>query len=200
MAQLYFKYGTMGSGKSLDLLTTAYNYKKQNKNVIIYTSKLDTRSKKNKVESRVGLKENAEYLPDNKQAIVNDLLKKIEEAETKNISCILVDESQFLSEEQIKTLAYIVDTFKIPVICWGLKNDFQNKLFSGSEVLLAYADKLEQIKTICTICNKKATMNLRLNNGKAVYTGEQIMVGDEEYIPVCRNCYMNYNEIIKENL
>lgn len=194
MAQLYFKYGTMGCGKSLDLITTAYNYTKQNKPIIVYTSKIDTRSELNKVESRIGNYWEAKYLPETRDEIIKDICSEIDEKE--KIYCILVDESQFLNRNQIKSLAHIVDKYKIPVICWGLKNDFQNNLFNGSKALLEFADKLEPLKTVCTICDRKATMNLRLHDGKAVYHGEQIMVGDEEYIPVCRNCYTNYNDLI----
>lgn len=190
MAKLYFKYGTMSSGKSLDLITTAYNYEKQNKRILVYTSSIDTRSGFKKIESRTGHFWDANYIPSD----ANLLYKKVSEEITKHkIYCLLVDESQFLSKEQIIVLANIVDDFDIPVICWGLKNDFQNNLFEGSATLLAYADKIEYLKTICVLCNKKAVMNLRTNNGKAVYSGEQILVGDTDYVPVCRKCYNNYD-------
>ena len=102
-----------------------------------------------------------------------------------------------MSREQVITLAGVVDEGDIPVLCWGLKNDFQNNLFEGSQALLEFADKIEELKTVCTLCDKKATMNLRTINGEAVYRGEQILIGDNEYIPVCRKCYFNYNELVK---
>lgn len=194
MAQLYFKHGTMSSGKSVDLIITAYNYENQNKGILVYTSSLDTRSGYKLIESRTGHSWKANYVPSNAKDLYDDIKGQVS---SKKIYCVLVDEAQFLNKEQIITLANIVDDFDIPVICYGLKNDFQNNLFEGSATLLAYADKIEPLKTICYVCNRKATMNLRLNNGKAIYHGEQIMVGDEEYIPVCRKCYTNYNSFKK---
>lgn len=193
MAQLYFKYGTMSSGKSLDLITTAYNYEKQNKRILVFTSSIDTRSGFKKIKSRTGHSWDANYIPLDTLDFYNMIRH---EHKKEKIYCILVDEAQFLNKEQIVMLSKIVDDLNIPVICWGLKNDFQNNLFEGTATLLAYADKIESLKTICFVCDRKATMNLRLNNGKAVYHGEQIMVGDEEYIPVCRNCYNHYNDIV----
>lgn len=190
MAKLYFKYGVMNSGKSLSLITTAYNYAQQGKNVLIYTSDLDTRSGFKKIVSRTGFNIEAEYLNDSREEI-------LEKAKKEKVHAILVDESQFLSREQVITLAGVVDEGDIPVLCWGLKNDFQNNLFEGSQALLEFADKLEELKTVCTLCDKKAIMNLRTINGKAVYRGEQILIGDNEYIPVCRKCYFNYNELVK---
>lgn len=194
MAQLYYKQGTMNCGKSLDLLTTEHNYKAQQKKVLVFTSIVDTRSQYKRIESRTGLATDAYYLPETEEEIFKYIMT--EKAKEK-IFCILVDESQFLTKTQVIALSHIVDELKIPVICWGLKNDFQNNLFEGSATLLAYADKIESLKTICYICDRKATMNLRLSNGKAIYHGEQIMVGDEEYLPVCRHCYTNYDLIMK---
>ena len=111
-----------------------------------------------------------------------------------DINCILVDESQFLTREHVIQLSEIADYFNIPVMCYGLKNDFQNKLFEGSEALLLYADKIQEIKTICAKdrCGKKAIMNLRLDDGTPVYEGVRIQIGDEEYVPVCRKHYHEY--------
>lgn len=193
MAKLYFKYGVMNSGKSLSLITTAYNYAQQNKKTLIYTSDLDTRSGVKTIASRTGFHIEAEYLPHNR----HDIIQKIQEQRKNDIYAILIDEAQFLSREQVLTLSYIVDHYNIPVLSWGLKNDFQNNLFEGSKALLEFADKIEEIKTVCTLCNRKATMNLRTCNGEAVYTGEQILIGDSEYLPVCRQCYFNYDELVK---
>ena len=108
-----------------------------------------------------------------------------------DIDCVLVDEAQFLSKRQVSDLAEVVDMYDVPVICFGLKTDFQGHLFSGSEKLIALADKIEVIKTVCYYCDKKATMNLRLVDGIPTYSGEQILIGDKEYISVCRNHYIN---------
>lgn len=191
MAKLYFKHGTMASGKSLDLLTTAYNYKKQNKPILIFKPSIENRFGDDVVASRVGFEEKAVNMPLTKQEILSIITSKLEKD---MLFAVLVDESQFLSDVQIATLCTVVDDLNIPVICWGLKNDFQNNLFSGSKKLIELADSITALKTICTCCNRKATMNLRLFNGEAVYTGEQFLLGDSEYIPVCRKCYYNYNE------
>ena len=113
---------------------------------------------------------------------------------SEKVYCILIDEAQFLSREQIVQLSRVVDMLDIPVMCYGLKNDFQNNLFEGSEALLLYADKIQEIKTICMKenCGKKAIMNLRLSDGKPVYHGEKIQIGDEDYVPVCRKHYFDY--------
>ena len=165
---------------------TAHNYESQGKKVLIYTSQVDDRWGKNVVRSRVGVQREAIEL---RKDIFYDIQKH------GDVSCVLVDEAQFLDRTDIKNLVDVVDLLDIPVICYGLKNDFQNVLFSGSEALLAYADDLELIKTICEHpdCGKKATMNLRFNNGKPTYNGEQVMTGDEEYKPVCRKHYRHYD-------
>src|SRR5690606_11022706 len=103
------------------------------------------------------------------------------------VHCILVDEGQFLSEKHVLQLCHVVDTFHVPTIVYGLKNDFRNELFTGSRALLLYADKIEEVKTVCWFCNRKATMNLRVQNGRPVREGEQILIGgNESYVPVCR--------------
>lgn len=113
-------------------------------------------------------------------------------ADQETLFCILIDEAQFLKKHHIIELARVVDDLNIPVMAFGLKNDFSNELFEGSKYLLIYADKIEEIKTICWFCHKKATMNLRFHEGKPVYQGEQIQIGgNESYLPVCRRCYRN---------
>ncbi|MFT8556674.1 thymidine kinase [Liquorilactobacillus hordei] len=195
MAQLFFRYGTMNSGKSVELLKVAHNYRESGKTVILLTSSLDTRDGLGKISSRIGISEKA--IPIYKdtnimgEIIDNNLIAN-------NPSCILVDESQFLSEDQIKQLADIVDVLNIPVICYGLKNDFTNHLFDGSEALLRYADKIEEIKTVCQFCNRKATMQLRMVDGKPVYEGEQVQIGgNESYVSVCRD---HWNSVQKDNI
>ena len=190
MAKLFFKYGTMKSGKSTHLLMTKHNYTSQNKRVLVYTSNKDTRWGNEKVVSRIGI--NSFALP-----VTDEIFHEIKEEHLKSsISCILVDEAQFLPAEQIVALCAVVDTLEIPVICYGLKNDFRNSLFEGSKTLLELADEIELIKTVCEhpTCGKKATMNLRLVDGQPTYKGAQFQLGDEEYVPVCRKHYYNYEE------
>lgn len=190
MAKLFFKYGTMKSGKSTHLLMTKHNYTSQNKRVLVYTSNKDTRWGSEKVVSRIGI--NSFALP-----VTDEIFHEIKEEHLKSlISCILVDEAQFLPAEQIVALCAVVDTLEIPVICYGLKNDFRNSLFEGSKTLLELADEIELIKTVCEhpTCGKKATMNLRLVDGQPTYKGAQFQLGDEEYVPVCRKHYYNYEE------
>lgn len=186
MAQLFFKYGTMNSGKSIELLKTAHNYREQGKEVVIMTSALDTRSGVGKVSSRIGLSEDAIAIK-KEDTIIDELDKYRIDG---NTACILVDEAQFLTEEQVIDLAAIVDKYEIPVICYGLKTDFQGKLFEGSKTLIEYADKIEEIKTVCYYCNRKATMNMRLINGKPTFDGEQVQIGDEEYLSICREDWL----------
>ncbi|MED4730087.1 thymidine kinase [Aneurinibacillus migulanus] len=185
MAQLYFRYGTMNSGKSVEILKVAHNYEEQGKRVMIFTSMLDDRYGKGYVASRIGLR---------REAIVVDEsmnIRKVVEMNQEGLpNCVLVDEGQFLRRHHIIQLTEIVDELGVPVIVYGLKNDFSNRLFEGSEALLLYADKLEEIKTICWFCDRKATMVLRIKDGKPVYEGEQIQIGgNDSYIPVCRKCY-----------
>ncbi len=186
MAQLYFRYSTMNAGKSIEVLKIAHNYEEQGKNVLLFTSELDNRYGKGFVASRIGMK---------KEAIVfNDKtdFKQIVQMQEKEIHCILIDEGQFLTGQHVLDLTQIVDYMNIPVIVYGLKNDSQNNLFEGSLNLLIYADKIEEVKTVCWFCNKKATMNLRIIDGKPNYSGKQIQIGDNQnYLPVCRKCYGN---------
>jgi thymidine kinase len=181
----------MNSGKSLQLLAVAHNYEEQGKNVLILKPTTDTRSVKGKIESRVGI--NHEAIEINKESNLFQIVYKL--TADINYECILVDEAQFLTKPQVKDLADIVDLLEIPVIAYGLKNSYvDGELFEGSQALLYYADKIEEIKTVCTFCNKKAIMNLRIVNGKPIYEGDSVHVGDikngeDYYIPVCRNHY-----------
>lgn len=177
----------MNAGKSIDLLKTAHNYEEQGKNVVILTSALDTRAEVGKVSSRIGLE--ADAIPINSHSHPAGLIGNHKPGK---INCVLIDEAQFLIEEQIIEIAdIIVDAWNIPVICFGLKTDFQGKLFEGSKALFENADKLEEIKTVCQYCDKKATFNLRTVNGSPEYDGNQIQIGDQEYISVCRKHYYN---------
>ncbi|MGY3704164.1 thymidine kinase [Vagococcus martis] len=186
MAQLFFKYGAMNSGKTIEILKVAHNYEEQNKPVVLMTSGLDTRDEIGIVSSRIGLRREA--IPIFHDTNVYDTVSKM----CNKPYCILVDESQFLEQAHVVQFARIVDELDIPVMAFGLKNDFKNELFEGSKYLLLYADKIEELKTICWFCHKKATMNLRMDNNKPVYTGEQIQIGgNEAYYPVCRKHYVN---------
>lgn len=195
MAQLFFRYGAMNSSKSASLLMVKHNYEENGKNVLLLTSALDNRDGVGKVSSRVGISSPAVAI--SKEEKIDHILIKEEDRCFIEFDCILVDEAQFLTKEQVKQLALIVDARNMPVICYGLKNDFQNNLFEGSKALLTYADKIEEIKTLCTYCKKKATMNLRLHDEKPVYHGEQVQIGgNESYSPVCREHYYNpYGEL-----
>lgn len=188
MAQLYYRYGAMNSGKSIEILKVAHNYEEQGKTVRLYTNAIDDRDGFGYVSSRVGLRREA-YVISKHTDLYADIMAL---PENEYPSCILIDEAQFLTRHQVKALTMIVDYLDIPVIAFGLKNDFQNNLFEGSEQLLLHADKIEEMKTICWYCGKKATMNLRLVNGKPTYHGEQIQIGgNESYKPVCRRHYNN---------
>lgn len=179
----------MNSSKSMQLLAVAHNYQEQGKSVLIFYPSTDTRGEIGIVSSRIGISKPAIPINNN-----TDIIKTIKSVMP---DCVLVDESQFLTKQNILDFAKVVDELHIPVICYGLLRDFKNKLFEGSYNLVCYADKLEEIKTVCTYCNKKATMVLRFVNGQPTYEGEQIQIGgNESYKSVCRKHY--FNPIIKE--
>jgi len=189
LAQLYYKYGTMNSGKSFEIIKVAHNYEEQGKPVLIYSPSIDTRGGADQVGSRVGLSRKAIPVDMNTNLFESVQVHQAATA-NKRIYCVLVDEAQFLSKPQVLELAQIVDDLGIPVMAFGLKNDFQNKLFEGSYNLLIQADKIEEIKTICWHCDRKATMVIRYRDGVPVNEGEQIQIGgNEDYKPVCRRCY-----------
>jgi len=178
MASLYFRYSAMNSGKSLDLLKVAFNYEERQQKVIILTSMLDTRGGTNKVSSRVGIERNAYGVKK-----YENLLDLYDYSE---YDCVLVDEVQFFTKKQIFQLADIVDTYNIPVICYGLRSDFKLEPFEGSMYLMTIADKIEELKTIC-FCGRKATVNARIVDDKIVYNGLQVQIGgNESYVSVCR--------------
>lgn len=188
MAQLYFKYGTMNSGKTIEILKVAHNYEEQGKRVLIMTSAVDTRDGVGMVSSRIGMRREALAIDDD-----FDVFGFIrEEQKQEELYCVLIDEAQFLKRHHVFALARVVDELDIPVMAFGLKNDFRNELFEGSKYLLLFADKIEEIKTICHYCSKKATMVLRMQDGHPMYDGEQIQIGgNETYVSVCRRHYFN---------
>ncbi|BAQ57455.1 thymidine kinase [Lactobacillus acetotolerans] len=194
MAQLFFRYGAMSSGKTIEILKVAHNYEAQGRKIALMTSGIDNRNGVGTVASRIGLHRKA--IPVDAKLNLFDYIsnknKKDEAEGNGKLVCVLIDEAQFLKKHHVLECARIVDDLKIPVMTFGLKNDFQNHLFEGSENLLIYADKIEEMKTICHFCGHKATMNLRINNKQPVYEGEQVQIGgDESYYPVCRFHYFH---------
>lgn len=185
MAKLYFKYGCMGSSKSLDLIRTAFNYRERGQNPIVMTSAVDTRVEAGTIASRIGLYEKAVSITDEM-----DIYKYIENIvvnEKTVVDVVLIDEVNFLTKEQILQMSDIVDNLDIAVIAFGLRSDFRGKLFPATEQLMATADKIEEIKAMCH-CGKKATVNARIKEGKVQYEGKLIEVGFG-YISLCRKCW-----------
>ena len=183
MAKLYFNYSSMNAGKSTMLLQANHNYMERGMNPVIYTSNLDSRFGKGEIVSRIGLKSKSNTF-DIKTDIYDDILTF---KENNLIDCVLIDEAQFLTKNQVDQLGKIVDELDIPVLAFGIRTDFQGNLFEGSKYLLAWADNLKEIKTVCH-CGRKATMVLRVDDeGSIVSDGSQIEIGGEErYVSVCR--------------
>ncbi len=183
MAQLYFHYSSMNAGKSTALLQSAYNYQERGMHPFVLSAALDDRYGVGKVTSRIGLSAKAQLFHPNDQLF--DLLKA--EHSQQHIDCILIDESQFLSRDQVKQLTQVVDLLNIPVLCYGIRTDFRGELFPGSQYLLAWADKLVELKTVCH-CGRKATMVVRTDDsGKVVKDGEQVVIGGNgQYQSLCR--------------
>lgn len=185
MAKLYFRHGTMGSAKTLNLLAVAHSYQLQNKKVLILKPALDTRFGEDSVKSRSGLEKPANLLVSEKT--------RLSKAELAGIQCILVDEAQFLTPIFIDHLRDISRDENIPVICYGLRTDFRTELFAGSRRLMEVCDTIEEVKNTCHYCNRKAIFNMRLVNGKGVFEGPQVLLGAEEtYLPVCPACYSEH--------
>lgn len=186
MAQLYFYYSAMNAGKSTNLLQSAHNYREQGMQVALYTAAIDDRFGKGVVRSRIGLQESA-LLFDARTPFFTPIFKQHQQS---TLACILVDEAQFLSREQVDELARVVDELDLPVLCFGIRTDFQGELFPGSSRLLAIADKLVELKTVCE-CGRKATMTVRLDSdGNIVAAGEQVQIGgNEQYVSKCRRHY-----------
>jgi|TARA_B100000282_G_C31610479_1_gene434445 thymidine kinase len=183
MAKLYFQYSTMNAGKSTLLLQASHNYHERGMKTYLITAGFDKRAGKGKIGSRIGIVSDADIFDDKE-----DMFQKIElRLEKGPCSCVLIDEAQFLSEEQVWQLARVVDDLNVPVMCYGLRVDFQGKLFPGSAALLALADEMREIRTICH-CGKKATMVIRQDeNGAVIKDGVQIQIGgNETYVSLCR--------------
>lgn len=186
MAKVYFYYSAMNAGKSTVLLQSSYNYQERGMRTVVFAPAIDDRSGLGRVKSRIGLEAPAESFMES-----DDLLTLVTAShQNAPLACVLIDEAQFLTAEQVDQCTDIADSLGIPVLCYGLRTDFLGNLFPGSARLLAVADSLIELKTICH-CGRKATMNLRLGpDGKALHEGAQVEIGgNERYVAVCRAHY-----------
>lgn len=183
MAKLYFNYSTMNAGKSTILLQAAYNYRERGMETYLITAKLDDRAGTGIVGSRIGIEAEADLF-DAKSDLLSMVSARMSQGK---IACVLIDEAQFLTEKQVWQLAHAVDDLKIPIMTYGLRVDFMGKLFPGSATLLAIADEMREIRTICH-CGKKATMVVRQDDSGNVLTGgDQVQIGgNETYVSLCR--------------
>ena len=174
MAKLYFRYGAMGSSKSANAIMVRYNYEERGQKALLLKPRMDTRDADGMVVSRVGLTAPCRYV------------EELDEIDVGAYDCLIVDEAQFLTRAQVEKLVDIVDRMNIPVVAYGLRADFRGELFEGSKYLLAWADTIEELKTVCW-CGRKAIWNARVRDGKVVREGEQILLGgNETYVSLCR--------------
>ena len=182
MAQLFFKYGAMGSSKTANALMVRFNYEERGQKTLLVKPRLDTRDGDHLVHSRIGLSYPCVYFDEMRAGHEDDL---------RQFACIIVDEAQFLTREEVMYLVHLVDDLDIPVMCYGLRADFRGELFPGSYQLLAMADKLEEVKTICW-CGKKAAFNARFDTrGHVLKEGAQVVLGaNDKYIGLCRKHWM----------
>jgi len=186
VAKLYFRYGTMDSAKSMNLLAVAHNYRKQGKRVLLLKPRLDDRFGADVIRSRCGLEARADVLVEADTVLVPE--------EFAGLECVLVDEAQFLSPAVIEDLRRITIHPGVPVICYGLRTDFRTHLFPGAQRLMELADRIEEVKVTCQYCGRKATCNLRMIDGRPISEGPQVMLGaDEQYHPVC---WAHYDEMV----
>ena len=195
MAKLFYRYGAMGSSKTANALMVEYNYRERGKKALLAKPKIDNRDGELVIASRIGL---------SRPCILVETLTSMNEEELKQYDCIIVDEAQFCSKEQIDFFVHCVDDLNIPVICYGLRTDFRDELFEGSMWLLAWADKIEEIKTVCW-CGKAARCNARFDENGIIRQGEQVVMGaNNSYISLCRkhqregNLGPNFRELLKE--
>lgn len=185
MAKLYFRHGAMGSSKTANALMVVYNYFERGKKAFLVKPQLDTRDEIGVVASRMGLKKECSFV---------EVLVKMSDEEIKKYDCVVVDEAQFCTKEQIVFFIHIVDDLEIPVICYGLRTDFRRELFPGSMWLLAWADVIEEIKTVCW-CGNGANCNTRFTeDGEVIRQGDQVCLGgNDKYIALCRKHYKEGN-------
>ena len=192
MAKLYFKYGTMNSSKSAQLIMVDYNYKDQGKETLIFKPRLDTRDGGFVKSRALDTKVEAHLVGTSEHNFMFNMTQQFKP------NCVLVDEVQFMPSHQIEELARIVDLLHVPVICFGLMTDFQSQLFTGSKRLIELGAILDEIKTVCWECKARAVHNMRYVNGKPTFSGKQVEVGGNEmYKPVCRKCYREEEEKYK---
>ena len=183
MAKLYFKYGAMGSSKTAQALITKYNYEENDMSVWLIKPSADVRDGVNILRSRIGLYAEVDIMTPDMD------IYEVYRSRGGKCDAVIADEAQFLTPEQIDQLRQIVDDFNVPVMCFGLRTDFQTKLFPGSRRLMEIADTIQEIKTICD-CAAKATVNARVSNGYVVTEGAQVMLGgNDAYIAMCHRCY-----------
>ena len=182
MAKLYFRYGAMGSSKTANALMVEYNYFERGKKALLVKPKLDSRDGDYTIRSRIGLQ---------KDGILLEQLTAMNDEALRKYDCVIVDEAQFATKAQVEFMVHIVDDLEVPVICYGLRTDFRREFFEGSLWLMAWADKIEEIKTVCW-CGKAATCNARIGeDGHMVREGEQVMMGgNDRYISLCRKHHM----------
>ncbi|EGU39144.1 MULTISPECIES: thymidine kinase [Vibrio] len=190
MAQMYFYYSAMNAGKSTTLLQSSFNYQERGMTPVIFTAALDDRYGIGKVSSRIGLQSEAQLFKNDTNLF--EAINELNEEEKRH--CVLIDECQFLSKEQVYQLTEVVDKLHIPVLCYGLRTDFLGELFEGSRYLLSWADKLVELKTICH-CGRKANMVIRTDeHGVAIAEGDQVAIGgNDKYVSVCR---LHYKEAL----
>ncbi len=189
MAKLYFYYSAMNAGKSTTLLQSSHNYRERGMDTLLFIPAIDTRYSQGKIHSRIGL--SSEAVAFDEKFNLFDYTQQAQATFTK-LACILVDEAQFLTKQQVSQLTDISDCLNIPVLAYGLRSDFQGNIFEGSLYLLAWAEELVEIKTIC-YCGRKATMNMRIDErGFTVTEGAQVEIGgNDRYIATCRKCFKN---------
>ena len=193
MAKLHFFYSTMNAGKSTSLLQSNHNYKENDLDTMIFLPNETSKLSKGQIVSRIGLK--AKAVIANKDF---NFINYIKDNKSENLSCILIDEAQFLTKEQVRQLGQVADRLNYPVMCYGIRTDFRGELFEGSSELLALADNLIELKTICSLCSRKATMVVRKDDsGNVVTEGSKVVVGGNDiYMPVCRKHYRKLTKLI----
>lgn len=193
MAKLHFFYSTMNAGKSTSLLQSNHNYLESGLDTMIFLPNETSKLSKGRIVSRIGLK--AKAIIANKDF---NFIEYVKDNQTKQLSCILIDEAQFLTKNQVRQLGQIADKLNYPVMCYGIRTDFRGELFEGSSELLALADNLIELKTICSHCVRKATMVVRRDEeGKVVTEGTKVVVGGNDiYTPVCRNHFRKLTKLV----
>ena len=193
MAKIHFFYSTMNAGKSTALLQSNHNYKENGMDTILFITKADAEKNNGFIESRIGLKAKA-VIVDSKF----NFYTYIKNNQPKNLHCILIDEVQFLSKDQVMQIGKVTDTLNIPAMCYGIRTDFRGELFEGSKYLLALADNLIELKTVCSMCSRKAIMVVRLDqDGKVLTEGQKIQIGgNETYQVVCRKHFRILTNLI----